>query len=166
MIHLVFLRSASKEDIGSYSCVLENQLGAGKSAKSAYLDVHYPPKVEHPNLIHWNTWTLSTQGRTPRPWTLEPILTSFYQTQPDLMMSQVRMRMEPVVPVNEMEKSNVTLYCDLEHGNPPTLHAVRWWVGDDDDDVDKDDVMMMAKKVQLHSCLIMSSSLFCWRRIL
>ena len=43
-----------------------------------------------------------------------------------MMMSQVRMRMEPVVPVNEMEKSNVTLYCDLEHGNPPTLHAVRW----------------------------------------
>ena len=73
------------------------------------------------------------------------------------MMSQVRMRMEPVVPVNEMEKSNVTLYCDLEHGNPPTLHAVRWWVGDDEGDVDKDDddgdVMMM------------SSSLFCWERI-
>ena len=74
-------------------------------------------------------------------------------------MSQVRMRMEPVVPVNEMEKSNVTLYCDLEHGNPPTLHAVRWCVGDGDDD--KDDVMMMGKKAQLHSCFIMSSSLFC-----
>ena len=52
VIHLVILRSASKEDIGSYSCVLENQLGAGKSAKSAYLDVHYPPKVEHLNLEH------------------------------------------------------------------------------------------------------------------
>ena len=42
---LCVLRSAGKRDIGSYSCVLENQLGAGKSSRSAYLDVHYPPKV-------------------------------------------------------------------------------------------------------------------------
>ena len=44
-LKLCVLRSAGKRDIGSYSCVLENQLGAGKSSRSAYLDVHYPPKV-------------------------------------------------------------------------------------------------------------------------
>ena len=43
-------------------------------------------------------------------------------------MAQVRMRMEPGMPVSEMDKSNVTLYCDLEQGNPPTLHAVRWYI--------------------------------------
>ena len=31
------------------------------------------------------------------------------------------------MPVSELDKSNVTLYCDLEQGNPPTLHAVRWY---------------------------------------
>ena len=45
-------RSAGKRDIGSYSCVLENQLGAGKSARSAYLDVHYPPQVLYPNILY------------------------------------------------------------------------------------------------------------------
>ena len=44
------------------------------------------------------------------------------------LMVQVRMRMEPRMPVSEMDKSNVTLYCDLEQGNPPTLHAVRWYI--------------------------------------
>ena len=47
---LCVLRSAGKRDIGSYSCVLENQLGAGKSARSAYLDVHYPPQVLYPEV--------------------------------------------------------------------------------------------------------------------
>ena len=46
----VLSRSAGKRDIGSYSCVLENQLGAGKSARSAYLDVHYPPQVLYPEV--------------------------------------------------------------------------------------------------------------------
>ena len=45
-----------------------------------------------------------------------------------IIMLQVRMRMEPEMPVSELDKSNVTLYCDLEQGNPPTLHAVRWYV--------------------------------------
>jgi len=81
------IRSAAKRDIGSYSCVLENTLGSGKSSRSAYLDVHYPP--------------------------------------------QVRMRMEPALPVSEVDKSNVTLYCDLEEGNPPTLLAVRWFMDKD-----------------------------------
>ena len=36
-----------------------------------------------------------------------------------------------------MDKSNVTLYCDLEQGNPPTLHAVRWYDYDGNDEKKK-----------------------------
>ena len=36
-----------------------------------------------------------------------------------------------------MDKSNVTLYCDLEQGNPPTLHAVRWYNYDGNDEKKK-----------------------------
>jgi hypothetical protein len=80
--------------------VLENRLGAGKSSRSAYLDVHYRPQV-------------GPEGRAGDAG------------------HQVRMRMEPALPVSELDKSNVTLYCDLEDGNPPTLLAVRWFMDRD-----------------------------------
>ena len=81
------IRRASQEDIGSYSCVLENDRGTGTSLTSASVDVYYPP--------------------------------------------QVSIRMEPATPVNELEQSNVTLYCDVTKGNPSTLTSVQWFMDND-----------------------------------
>ena len=64
-----------------------------------------------------------------------------------------------------MDKSNVTLYCDLEQGNPPTLHAVRWYDydgndekrkngggddGDDDDGGGNDDTQLICFNANCH----------------
>ena len=81
------IRSVTKEDIGTYSCVLENDLGSGTSDTPAYLDVFYPPVVS--------------------------------------------IRMEPVMPINELEGTNVTLFCDISEGNPPTLTSVQWFMDED-----------------------------------
>ena len=81
------IRSATSDDIGTYSCVLENDRGTGTSLTPAYLDVYYPPVVS--------------------------------------------IRMEPEMPVNELERSNVTLYCDVSQGNPASLTSVQWFMDDD-----------------------------------
>ena len=37
--------------------------------------------------------------------------------------------MDPAVPVSEMDRRNVTLFCDVRDGNPATLVSVRWYFG-------------------------------------
>ena len=37
--------------------------------------------------------------------------------------------MDPAVPVSEMDRRNVTLFCDVGDGNPATLVSVRWYFG-------------------------------------
>ena len=46
-LHTFHCRSADRRDSGSYSCVLENSQGAGKSHQAAQLDVQYRPKVQN-----------------------------------------------------------------------------------------------------------------------
>ncbi|ODM99879.1 Hemicentin-1 [Orchesella cincta] len=41
---------------------------------------------------------------------------------------RVRMTMDPNRPVKELDERNVTLTCDVDSGNPPTLEAVRWYL--------------------------------------
>ena len=36
--------------------------------------------------------------------------------------------MEPQLPVNELERPNVTLTCEVVDGNPTALLGVRWYV--------------------------------------
>merc|ERR1719270_121329 len=81
------IQSVTKSDIGTYSCVLENDMGSGTSMAGAYLDVFYPPVVS--------------------------------------------IRMEPKMPVNELAKTNVTLFCDILEGNPPLLNSVQWFMDGD-----------------------------------
>ena len=81
------IRSVTRTDIGTYSCVLENDLGSGTSDTSAYLDVFYPPVVS--------------------------------------------IRMSPVMPISELDRTNVTLYCDTSEGNPPSLTSVLWFMDGD-----------------------------------
>ena len=39
----------------------------------------------------------------------------------------VALRMDPAVPVSEMDRRNVTLFCDVRDGNPAALVGVRWY---------------------------------------
>ena len=57
------------------------------------------------------------------------------QGQPDKSTSvevytrpTVRIRMDPLSPVREGEQVNVTLFCDIEQGNPRILTRVRWFM--------------------------------------
>ena len=81
------IKTTRQTDTGTYSCVLDNDLGSGTSHSPAYLDVYYPPSV--------------------------------------------RIRMEPDVPINELEMSNVTLYCEITQGNPAVLTSVQWFLDDE-----------------------------------
>ena len=39
--------------------------------------------------------------------------------------------MEPASPISELERRNVTLFCDVVTGNPPALTGVRWFMDGD-----------------------------------
>lgn len=39
--------------------------------------------------------------------------------------------MEPATPVSELARLNITLLCEVDAGNPPTLTAVRWYLDGD-----------------------------------
>ncbi len=57
-------------------------------------------------------------------------------TQPRLLSSfsdkpSVVLRMDPASPVSELDRLNVTLFCDVEAGNPLALDSVRWYFGGD-----------------------------------
>lgn len=41
------------------------------------------------------------------------------------------MIVEPEVPVNEADRLNVSLTCDVVSGNPTSLNAVRWYLDGD-----------------------------------
>lgn len=43
----------------------------------------------------------------------------------------VQVIVEPKVPVNEADRLNVSLTCDVVTGNPITLNAVRWYLDGD-----------------------------------
>lgn len=81
------IKSAGEPDIGSYSCVLENQVGTGEAENIAHLDVYFKPEVT--------------------------------------------LRMEPQSPISELDRRNVTLFCDVLSGNPSTLTGVRWYMDGD-----------------------------------
>ncbi|XP_059086621.1 hemicentin-1-like isoform X5 [Tigriopus californicus] len=78
------IKSVEKEDIGVYSCVVENEVGVGESDNISTVDVFYKPKV--------------------------------------------LLRMDPPSPVSETDRRNVTLFCDIEDGNPSELTSVRWYM--------------------------------------
>ena len=42
--------------------------------------------------------------------------------------AEVRLSMEPELPVNELERPNVTLNCQVVSGFPPVLLGVRWYL--------------------------------------
>ncbi|XP_046648094.1 uncharacterized protein LOC124338080 isoform X3 [Daphnia pulicaria] len=42
--------------------------------------------------------------------------------------AEVRLTMEPELPVNELERPNVTLNCQVVNGYPPVLLGVRWYL--------------------------------------
>ena len=39
--------------------------------------------------------------------------------------------MEPQSPISELDRRNVTLFCDVLSGNPSTLTGVRWYMDGD-----------------------------------
>jgi hypothetical protein len=39
--------------------------------------------------------------------------------------------MDPPSPVSELDRRNVTLFCDVEDGNPRYLDSVKWYFGGD-----------------------------------
>ena len=41
---------------------------------------------------------------------------------------RVRLTMDPSLPVREQDQRNVTLFCEVEAGNPASLDAVRWYL--------------------------------------
>lgn len=42
--------------------------------------------------------------------------------------AEVKLVMEPEIPVNELERPNVTLNCQVISGYPPILLGVRWYL--------------------------------------
>ena len=36
--------------------------------------------------------------------------------------------MSPSSPINELDRRNVTLFCDVISGNPATLNSVKWFM--------------------------------------
>ena len=36
--------------------------------------------------------------------------------------------MDPPSPASELDRTNVTLFCDAVDGNPPELISVKWYV--------------------------------------
>ena len=40
----------------------------------------------------------------------------------------VTLRMDPPSPISELDRRNVTLFCDLESGYPGTLSKVNWYM--------------------------------------
>lgn len=43
----------------------------------------------------------------------------------------VEVTMEPKIPVNEADRLNVSLTCEVQSGNPTVLTAVRWYLDGD-----------------------------------
>lgn len=41
---------------------------------------------------------------------------------------EVKLTMDPASPVSEIDRLNITLKCEVVHGNPDVLLAVRWYL--------------------------------------
>ncbi|TRY71608.1 hypothetical protein TCAL_03134, partial [Tigriopus californicus] len=92
------IKSVEKEDIGVYSCVVENEVGVGESDNISTVDV----------FCEYRLITINYILPTDKP--------------------KVLLRMDPPSPVSETDRRNVTLFCDIEDGNPSELTSVRWYM--------------------------------------
>ncbi|CAL7940717.1 unnamed protein product [Xylocopa violacea] len=81
------VKNATPSDMGSYKCVIENNVGASTSEDFVDVSVLYKPVVE--------------------------------------------VIMDPETPVNEADRQNVSLTCEVVAGNPASLTAVRWYLDGD-----------------------------------
>ncbi|XP_043595060.1 hemicentin-1 isoform X2 [Bombus pyrosoma] len=81
------VKNATPSDMGSYKCVLENNIGSSTSEDIVQVSVLYKPVV--------------------------------------------KVIMEPETPVNEADRQNVSLTCEVVTGNPASLTAVRWYLDGD-----------------------------------
>ncbi|KOC69623.1 Hemicentin-1 [Habropoda laboriosa] len=81
------VKNATPSDMGSYKCILENNVGASTSEDVVEVSVLYKPVVE--------------------------------------------VIMDPEAPVNEADRLNVSLTCEVVTGNPASLTAVRWYLDGD-----------------------------------
>ncbi|KZC13798.1 Hemicentin-2, partial [Dufourea novaeangliae] len=81
------VKNASANDMGTYKCILENNVNASVSEDVVEVSVLYKPVVE--------------------------------------------VIMDPQEPVNEADRSNVSLTCEVVSGNPASLTAVRWYLDGD-----------------------------------
>ncbi|XP_076632490.1 neuromusculin isoform X2 [Colletes latitarsis] len=81
------VKNATPTDIGSYRCILDNNVGSSKSEDIVEVSVLYKPVVE--------------------------------------------VVMDPRAPVNEADRLNVSLACEVVSGNPASLIAVRWYLDGD-----------------------------------
>ncbi|XP_068965918.1 hemicentin-1 isoform X5 [Bombus flavifrons] len=81
------VKNATPSDMGSYKCVLENNIGSSTSEDIVQVSVLYKPVV--------------------------------------------KVIMDPETPVNEADRQNVSLTCEVVTGNPASLTAVRWYLDGD-----------------------------------
>ncbi|OAD61864.1 B-cell receptor CD22 [Eufriesea mexicana] len=81
------VKNATSNDMGSYKCVLDNNVGTSTSEDSVQVSVLYKPVV--------------------------------------------KVIMDPETPVNEADRQNVSLTCEVVTGNPASLTAVRWYLDGD-----------------------------------
>ncbi|XP_061937653.1 hemicentin-2 isoform X9 [Apis cerana] len=81
------VKNATPSDMGTYKCVLENNVAASTSEDVVQVSVLYKPVV--------------------------------------------KVIMDPETPVNEADRQNVSLTCEVVTGNPASLTAVRWYLDGD-----------------------------------
>ncbi|XP_076242835.1 neuromusculin isoform X2 [Calliopsis andreniformis] len=81
------VKNASSSDMGTYKCILDNNVGSSASEDVVEVSVLYKPVVE--------------------------------------------VIMDPETPVNEADRLNVSLTCEVVSGNPASLTAVRWYLDGD-----------------------------------
>lgn len=81
------VKNSTRNDMGIYTCILENSVGESTSEDFVNVSVLYRPVVE--------------------------------------------VTIDPEIPVNEADRSNVSLTCEVITGNPTFLTAVRWYLDGD-----------------------------------
>ncbi|RLU25022.1 hypothetical protein DMN91_003114 [Ooceraea biroi] len=81
------VKNATPSDMGSYKCILENDVASSVSEDTVEVSVFYKPVVE--------------------------------------------VIIDPETPVNEADRLNVSLTCEVDAGNPAMLTAVRWYLDGD-----------------------------------
>lgn len=80
----LFIKNATRKDMGNYTCILENEVGAMSSQNLVYVSIYFKPETS--------------------------------------------VRMNPASPVIASEDLDVTLFCQVEAGNPSVLTHVRWFL--------------------------------------